>query len=399
MKRSSYALVVLVFCGGCATHLPGPSQWQFMSAEQLKQTQQIKALEGQADDKAVLAYREMLEKTKVDQPYPHYQSRLQEALTSLQSNPGEAKFAKDVELGLPIVYAQRLQSFVNSYQGMARIHKSRGDFDGALSQADESISVTKSFGTYFPHWSAESLLASYLIKQEACAGKGLVGQALVARLNADMLSDHLNSEGGKEDASIEQKFLSGEESQKQMKDLDGLIGQINSYRSQQASQQFNSITSGLLQANSMMQSLNAAKALNRSGGVMTPQVQMAQTNAQLAQMQATLFTTLTLTSADLSPKFTTVGGQWAVPSFGQQMVDPRQGINARGIVKTFAGQAAEQSGNPNLNAAAAQIKAAVDALPVVQNGQVTGEVSNRVSEFASLLNPFIEQVIAIKSLK
>ena len=74
------------------------------------------------------------------------------------------------------------------------------------------MTLTKDFGAFLPAWTAQSLLASYQLKHEVCLGKGLIGQALVAKLNADMLQDHLASEGGRVDVETEQRFLSGEES-------------------------------------------------------------------------------------------------------------------------------------------------------------------------------------------
>lgn len=396
-KCLPFAMAMFLLCTGCASHLPGPSKWQAASAEKLQKIQELKDQEEKAADKALVEYQKVLQATKVEHPYPHYQDRLQEAISLLQSNPGDAKLMDDADLGLPSLYAQRLQVLVNAHHGLARVSKIRGDFESALSEVEQSVALTKDFGAFMPNWTAQSLLVSYQIKHEVCTGKGLTGQALVAKLNADMLEDHLASEGGKEDAAAEQKFLSGEETQNQMNELEAFIGQVNTYRSEQASQTRNSVMSGLLQANSMVQSLNATKALSQSGGMLTPKVQLAQMNAQMAQMQAVMFTSLVTGKTALSPQFATGGSQWAVPSFGQQMVDPRQGVNARGIVKSFAALAAERSGNPNLQTSAGSILTAVDALPTVQNGQLNGDVTNRITEFAGLLNPFIEQVMQVTS--
>ena len=397
---SKWLLLVMatfLLSSGCATHLPGPAAWQAASAEQLRKAQELQEREAQAADQAILEYQKILQDRKVNQPYAYYQERMQAAIDQLQKNPGDAKLVDDMELGIPSLYAQRLQVVVGAHQGVARINRTRSSFETALSEVEQSMTLTKDYGVFLPAWTAQSLFASYQIKHEVCLGKGLIGQALVAKLNADMLQDHLASEGGRVDVETEQKFLSGEESQNQVKQLQVFIDQINIYRSEQASHTRNSVMSGLLQANSMVQSLNATEALSQSGGVMTPQVQLAQMNAQLDQMQAVMFTSLVAGRTEGTLRFTTGGSQWAVPSFGQQMVDPRQGVNARGIVKSFATLAAEQSGNPSLNSSARKIHTAVDSLPVVQNGQMNSEVATRITEFSGLLNPFIEQVMQVGS--
>jgi hypothetical protein len=105
------------------------------------------------------------------------------------------------------------------------------------------------------------------------------------------------------------------------------------------------VMGGVMQANAAFQQFNAGQALADSGGVMTPQVQMAQMNAQFAQLQAQTFTKLVKMDADRTRDLDLKTTSSAVPTFGQQLVDPRMGVNSRTIVKDFATNAATAGGS------------------------------------------------------
>lgn len=129
---------------------------------------------------------------------------------------------------------------------------------------------------------------------------------------------------------------------------------------------------------------------------MTPEVQIAHMNAQMAQMQSQLFMTMMAAQTRAGPKALQVNTTpWAIPTFTQQLVDPKQGANTPTIMKGFATNSAQVGGAP-YQAGAQQVNQAVDDLmPYRQSGKVDGAAA-QVEKFAEVFNAFLTQVQEIK---
>lgn len=110
------------------------------------------------------------------------------------------------------------------------------------------------------------------------------------------------------------------------------------------------------------------------------------------QMQSQMFMTLMAAQAGAGPKALQANATaWAVPTFNQQLVDPKQGANTPSIMKSFATNAA-QAGGSSYQAGAQQVTQAVDALtPYRQSSKVDGATA-QVETFAEIFNAFLTQV-------
>lgn len=132
---------------------------------------------------------------------------------------------------------------------------------------------------------------------------------------------------------------------------------------------------------------------------MTPQVQQMQMNAQLAQFQVQMFTAMVKMGAGQTTALDVNASPWGLPTFSQQLVDTKSGVNSRGIVKTFASEAAKAGGMATLAQGAQQVIRAVDALPTVQTTSDSQSIVKSVESFAGVFNNFLAQVQEINAPK
>ncbi len=216
-------------------------------------------------------------------------------------------------------------------------------------------------------------------------------------MTADLLEDHLQSEGGIEDFYIEKKVLLGETNQKSIAEVERLYQTVMQYQSKQQAATVNAIAGGLLAVNAGVQQGLAQSTLADSGGVMTSQVQMAQMNAQLATMGSTLFTALAVSQATGEGHKALEANEtpWAIPTFAQQLIDSKQGMNTPDIMRGFAATVS-QTGGSSYRTGAQQITQAVDALQQLRNNSTPHGLDTEVKKFAETFNAFLIQVQEIK---
>ncbi|MBS0165943.1 MAG: hypothetical protein JSR29_07670 [Nitrospira sp.] len=365
------------------------------SNDALRTVEEAQAREQTHPTEAGLLYREVLAKAKLKNKFAEYQKIFTDDLDAFQRSQGHEGLREDSGLGIAEVYARQIVAATEAYLGLARIALSQKDWAKAESQATEAVAIAKRC-EFCPYFMASSHRKANTILETVYKAQGNYGKALIRKLNADLLDDHLKSDGGIEDFYLEKQVTLGEHSQRQMAAVEELFVSVRTYRRQQEEAMTMAVAGGLMAASAGIQQGLAQHALAESGGVMTPQVQQAQMNAQMAQMQSQLFMTMVATQAGAGPKALQVNATpWSIPTFTQQLVDPKQGTNTPTIMKGFATSAAKAGGG-SYQAGAQQVNEQVDALmPYRQSGKVDGAAA-QVEKFAEVLNAFLTQVQEIK---
>ena len=340
-------------------------------------------------------YQQVLTKAKIKERFSTYQKAFAEDLDTFQRNHGNAGLHEDSGLGIPEVYARRILVLSEAHLGLARIYLDQKDWAKAEAEATEAMVIAKRC-EFCPYLMASSYKKANTILAEVYQQQGHSGKALIRKLNADLLDDHLRSEAGVEDFYLEKRIALGEQSQQQVAAVEKLFASASQYQAQQRHATTMAVAGGLMAVNAGLQQAMAQHALLQSGGVMTPQVQQMQMNAQMAQMQSQLFMTMVAAQAGAGPKALQVNTTpWAIPTFTQQLVDPKQGANTPEIMKGFATSAA-QVGGASYQAGAQQVSQQVDALmPYRQSGKVDGATA-QVEQFAEVFNAFLTQVQEIR---
>ena len=218
----------------------------------------------------------------------------------------------------------------------------------------------------------------------------------MAKLNTDLLTDHLQSASGSDDFLVEKALLYGEVGQKQFAAVQQFVIGVNEHRLTEFKAQMQAYSAALNEAEASLLAVGAQYALEKSGGIVTPEVQRLQMSAQLARFQADMHRHLTEGSANQMGKIHVHATPWAIPTFTQQLVDPKQGANTPTIMKGFATSAA-QAGGSAYQAGAQDVTQAMDALALYrQSGKVDGGTA-QVEKFAEVFNAFLIQVQEIKN--
>lgn len=397
-------VVAVCFClgvsVGCAPTLSKtPMQLRGDAWQAFRAVDAAREVESSNPQEAIQVYEKSLqEEAKFGQPFRHYQTILQGALSEMQGSSGRQTLSEEAALGFPDVFARHLLTTVKAHQGIGRAHAVQGHYPEAEKHATEAVEIMAK-RAHAPFFQLQSHIESYQLLQDVHIKQGKVGRALMAKLSVDLLRDHLESKGGADDFFVEKALFYGEAAQNQFASVDQFVSGVNQQRIDQHNAQIMAVTGGMMAVNAALQSSMASSALAQSGGVMTPQVQMAQMNAQIAQMQSQVFMALVAAQVEATPKTLQANSTpWAIPTFSQQLVDPKQGANTPTIMKGFAINAA-QVGGGSYQAGAQQVTQAVDALtPYRQFGKTEGAAA-QVDKFAQVFNSFLTQVQEITAVK
>ncbi len=388
-------IVALALSGCTSTPIIDGAYFRAPSNAALHMVEAAENLEASNTDEAFVQYQQALTLEKLDRAFPDYQKQLAAELQAYQDSMGKSEISKQARLGIPEVYARQVLANVKAHQGLARIYLARHDWAMADAEASEAITIMKSC-PFCPYSHAKSQRESNRILEQVYQAQKATGKALIRKLIADLLEDHLRSEGGIEDFYIEKKVLLGETNQKSVAEVERLYQSVMQYQSKQQAATVNAIAGGLLAVNAGVQQGLAQSALSDSGGVMTSQVQMAQLNAQLATMGSTLFTALAVSQAAGGNKALEANETpWAIPTFAQQLVDPKQGMNTPDIMRGFAATVS-QTGGSSYRAGSQQITQAVDTLQQLRNNSTPHGLDTEVKKFAETFNAFLIQVQEIK---
>jgi tetratricopeptide (TPR) repeat protein len=386
----------MIAIGGCAHHGKTLGEFQGEAWEHYRAVEALDSIESSSPKDAVKGYEAILAKeNNIDLPMNRYQETLQKALQKIQQDPNGTDLPEEAAFGIPEIYARHLQTAVKAHQGLARVYLKQGQLPKAEEHATAAVDLLLKRANS-PAFMTERLIESYGILKDIYEKQGKIGKALTQRLIKDLLNDHLNSEGGTLDFYAEKDLFYGTGSIP-FNNAEALLIQTQSYRDQKAFSTTMAVIGGVMQANAAFQQFNAGQALAKSGGVMTPQVQMAQMNAQFAQFQTQTFTTMVKMDAGQNKGLDLKTTPWAVPTFSQQLVDPRMGVNSRGIVKGFATDVATIGGGAALQQSAQQMIQRLDALPTVQSGEDTTGIVQQVGQFAEVFNGFLSQVQDIRA--
>ncbi|MEK6786978.1 MAG: hypothetical protein AABY61_16010 [Nitrospirota bacterium] len=404
MKRASHnslgrvagAILLVALTAGCsASPIFDAAYLRANSNEALQSVESAEARELASPGEALKLYQQVLARVTLKEEFAEYQKTFSGALQAFQESNGYGSFTKDSSLGIPEVYARQVMAMARAHQGLARIYLMQNELGKAEAEATDAVALIRRC-EFCPHTHARSLRESNRILQNVYQAQGAVGKAMIRKLNADLLEDHLATDGGLADFFSEKRVLYGERSQQQFAAVEKLFQGAMQYQSQQELAMASAIAGGIMAANAGIQQGLAQRALAKSGGVMTPQVQAAQLNAQMAQMQSQLFMTMVAAQAGSNPKTLQVNTTpWAIPTFTQQLVDPKQGADTPTIMKGFAANAA-QAGGASYHAGAQDVTQAVDELvPYRQSGKVDGAAA-QVEKFAEVFNAFLTQVQEIR---
>jgi len=392
IKRGCVVAVYLcigVSVGCMSTGSRTPMQLRGDAWQAFRTVDAAKKMESSSPQDAIQVYEKSLqEKAKFGQPFPHYQAILQSALSEKQGFWRRQILSEEAALGFPDVFARHVLTTVQAHQGIARAHAAQGHWPEAEKHATESVGIIVK-RAHAPFFLLQSHIESHQILQDVHAKQGKVGKALMAKLSMDLLRDHLESKGGTDDFYVEKALFYGEAAQNQFATADQYVSGVNQRLTGQHQAQ-------AMTANAAFQSSMASSALAQSGGTMTPQVQM---NAQIAQMQSQVFIALVAAQVGATPKTLQANSTpWAIQTFSQQLVDPKQGANTPTIMKGFAVNAA-QAGGGSYQAGAQQVTQEIDALtPYRQFGKTEG-ATVQVEKFAQVFNSFLTQVQEIKVAK
>lgn len=372
LKTSGWVSVMwcVAGCSGSpifdAAYLRATSNTAYQGVESAEQ------VEKSSPAAALPMYQQILASRNIKEGFTEYQKTFTEELQAFQESKGYGSFSRDAGLGIPEVFARQVLAIVRAHQGVARIYLAQKDFARAESEATEAMTIMKKC-EFCPHAQAYSLRESNRILQEVYQAQGATGKALIRKLNADLLEDHLASVGGIDDFYAEKRVLYGETSEKQFAGVQNLFSSVMEYQAQQQTATIMAVTGGLVAFNAALQP-----------------------NSALAQSQMQMMNLATAMAARAETKSLSVKGTpWAIPTFTQQLVDPKQGANTPTIMKGFATNAA-QAGGASYQAGAQQVTQAVDALtPYRQSGKTDG-AATQVEKFAEVFNAFLTQVQEIK---
>lgn len=271
---------------------------------------------------------------------------------------------------------------------------------GKLTEAEKNfMAVVEIIGKYaqvLPATAPAKLRDAHHAFEEVHGKQGQLGKALIAKLNVDLLTDHLASEQGAEDFYLEKEYLFGKKPEKQWQEVEKYIDRkVHARRSEDRAKSA-AMYNSLMSTYATLEQMKAASALASSGGVLTPDVMKAQNDALIAQMQSQLVSAMTSAQASSGLPGSQVSmTPWSIPSFGQQLVDPKYGEETPAIMNRFA-TSAVQVGGTSFQAGAQQMTQQVDALmPYRQSGNLNG-AATQVEKFAEVFNAFLTQVQEIK---
>lgn len=391
------SIFIISMFSGCIKESKYFHDYQGVANKDIGRVEQAIVLEKDQPQEAIALYTTVMDSSgRIEYRLEHYVQELLASLTKLQEGDDSASLSETAALGIPRIYLRNLKAVVGAHQGLARVSLKEEKATEAGEHATQAITLVRQRGGPFPAFSGRSLKISYDLLQQIEDLQGKPGKALIAKLNSALLADHEASEGGILDFYVEKIAIAGETAQKQYSEGEKFVHSVNVHRRDKNFQTAMAISGGLMMANSALQSSLASQAMAKSGGVMTPQVQMAQMNAQMAQMQMVMFTALVKMDAGTTTGLDIGANPWGVPTFAQQLVNAKMGIHSRNIVKTFATEANSLGGTATFAQGAQQVIQAVDGLPIMQATSDPQAIMKSVESFAGVFNSFLVQVQEIK---
>ena len=391
------ALIALLGVSACATVSPEPIVQIGGIVAEYERVGRTQLQEATNAEEAVRIYENVLQaEAAFPTSFTEAQKRLQNSLRALEDRKTDAVVPDDAMLGLPRVYAQRLVTVTEAHQGLARIHMAKGQRVEAERHLLDAIELMKT-RAHSAVFLSKSLIESYELMGQLQSKQGHVGKALVAKLNADLLKEYLASEEGRQARNVEYELLSGIGAWEQLVSVQSYVGGVNKSREHAAGATQMAVLGGITAANAALQSSMASAALAKSGGIVTPQVQMAQMNAKTAQLQAQMFTALMAQRTGTTKSFDGSSVSSLLPSLPQQLVDQRMGLDTPALVKGFAAQAV-QVGGPIYEADAEQVRRSVDALASYQQTG-KGDAMRAVGQFVDAFGNFVRRVQDIQGMQ
>lgn len=389
---SMSVMLQLTACGGPKIS-DEPIYVRYMTIDSLNKFEN--GMGGSACTKEVVSEYEkyVTAEERIQGDIPFYQKQLADGISEVQQS-GAAVLPKTAAYAFSDIFALKLRAELAAHRAIANCFMSEGNIEGAITHVEQSAELVRARSNA-PYFRSLEMIKTYDLLGDLYEKKGSVGKALITRMTSSLLRDHLASEGGTDDYYMERVLFSGEIAKKQFRMAQDFVHGVNAYRMGMHVQQAMAMAGAMNQMNAQFQQAAASSALARSGGVMTPQAQMAQLNASLSSFTAQAFQNAAKMMAASPASLKADQTPWAVPSFAQQLVDPKQGANTPTIMKGFATSAA-QAGGASYQAGAQQVTQAVEALaPYRQSGKMDGAAA-QVEKFAEVFNAFLTQVQEIR---
>ncbi|MBI5244156.1 MAG: hypothetical protein HY922_10860 [Elusimicrobia bacterium] len=323
-----------------------------------------------------------------NQPISYYQDKLKSALKSLK-NSNQAVLSEDVIAAFPYYFDQRLATLVNSHMGMARCYWAQEKADAAEGEAKQALAGLKRAQS--PFFLAKHTLEAQRLLKSIYDKKGLPGKALMAKLNADLMDDYLHSKQSARDFFLEKQCLW--DAKERVAEVDRFVDNVNEKRMANLNQRLNAFASALGQVSSGLQQAQINDAMSRSGGQVTPQIQMMQWNKLLTDINVK---TLQGQGAQAGPSVDAALNPMSNLTVVGQLVNPDMGVNPQGLIKTFASAAAQLSGSESVKKAAQSVSSLVDAVVSVRQGNDMKKTEESVAKFAEAFTGFQAQVEGIQ---
>lgn len=312
----------------CASISPALMKYRNEHFEQVMKIRELQEAQSKGNYPGAGTYRSLLSASgTVTRPNEFYRKKLAADLERVQSSD-EAVLSWDSILAFPFFFNDRLGVICDIYTGLGEVYFHNNELEDAEKNALKAIETGKKYMDS-PYYISKKLKASYNLLEKIYTKKGLKGKALLAKLNYNLAEDYLKSrQAFRENVFYRQNYY---DAIQEIYKIDKLLNEINTERQRKADAQVAMAAGAMLQATSQLQQIQTSYALQRSGGVVTPQIRMMQMNTMLAQ------NTLNMISAH--NKYQNTGFFSLNPGTSiqvlQQLINPSAGMNPRGIIKGF----------------------------------------------------------------
>lgn len=214
-------------------------------------------------------YQQVIAASQVEHSFDFYQPLLQQAVAELRRNPLTAQLSDEALLGVRMNYGTKVRHWVMGWQGLARVHEHRQEFNEARSALAQALTVSRQYVLSIdaPD-AARQMNDSYESLAEVESKAGQTGKALVANLSAQHLGKYMRSDAYRKDQKVSFEAIAAD---KKVKDL---LGKIDQYRREKNYAQMDAalgaVVTGIAHANAAWSQMDATTSLAESRGVLTP---------------------------------------------------------------------------------------------------------------------------------
>lgn len=319
-----------------------------------RRVEAARAMESARPAEAGQEYQRILLASKgLNEPLEKYQEKLTADLAALQSS--KKLILRPDSLAAFIHHHARMHGLpVRARLGLARLALRDGQRAKAQEHAKEALElINKQEASRLFH--CRETIEAYSLLEETYSKGGGAGKSLLARLQRQVVGDYLKSEQGRTDYFLMRQAYW--DAQDAIFEVSNYVDRINTERELAAIDRFAMVTAAFGQAMSVVQQTQIDSALAKSGGRLTPEIRSIQMNKMVMDYSLNnLRAVQTGHGGGLDALLNPLSNLTLV----SQLVDPKMGVNPFGIIKDFAGDAAQL--DPGLGRAAKGVQQSADAL-------------------------------------